>query len=218
MEGMEFDRQIEAIVKQLTEQFNLAISVAVDEDKSFEQGETIFREAVAVLEYYSCLDSAVEQLVNFSKVAFFRKKYDKALFYAIEAVNKKESGCGDATDNLHAMAYKLFELVLVESSETMCGLTFDDLQEILVPEDYCEALKNIYNASKQAHTEEDKLLLAQVLKKVTLEVMRQGLRKKKQGETDKALLLLKTVQPFLNPKRAEVIAAEIEKLEGTGSE
>jgi len=216
--GTEFDRQIEAIVEQLTEQFNLAISTAVDESKDFEQGENIFREAVAVLEYYNCVDSAIEQLVNFSKVAFFRRRYDRALFYAIEAINMSENGCVEAAVNLHAMAYKLFEMVLVETSETMCGVTFDDLQEVLIPEDYCEALRNIYSISKQVQTPEEQQFLAQVLKKVTLEVMRQGLRKKKQGETDKALLLLKTVHPFLNPKRAEVIGSEIEKLEGISGE
>lgn len=209
------DKQVAVIVDQLAEQFNLAISVAVDEKRTFEQGESIFREAVAVLDYYSCGEIAAEQMVNFSKVAFFRKQYDKALYYAVEAADR---GRQSAADNLHAMAFRLFELVLVESSETIRGVDFEDLQDVLVPEDYCRALQNVYRAARQTKTEEGRQFLAGVLKKLTHEVTRQGLRREKNGDVHGALLLQKTVLPFLNPKRAAVIAAEIKKLEENISE
>ena len=209
------DKQVAAIVDQLAEQFNLAISVAVDENRTFEQGESIFREAVAVLDYYSCGEIAAEQTVNFSNLAFFRKQYDKALYYAAEAADR---GGQSAADNLHAMAFRLFELVLVESAETMRGVDFEDLQDILIPEDYCLALQNVYRSARQTKTEEGRQFLAGVLKKLTHEVTRQGLRREKNGDVRGALLLQKTVLPFLNPKRAAVIAAEIKKLEENGSE
>ena len=69
-----FDEQIELIVKQLIEKINTAISFALDESKSFEQAELIFNEAITVLVYYQCGDTAAEQLINFSKIAYFRKE------------------------------------------------------------------------------------------------------------------------------------------------
>lgn len=209
------DKQIEAIVEQLVERFNLAISIAVDDNKKFEQGEEIFQESIAVLEYYSCNDIAADQLVNFSKVAFFRKVYDKALYYAGEAVAKSESQDKEETaaDNLHAMAFKIFEIILVSSEEKPGGVGFEEVQEFLTPEDYCKAIQNVYGVSRKSMAQEEKLFLAEVLKKLSFEVMRQGLRQEKCGDKKDALLLFRTVLPFLNPKRASVISAEIRKLE-----
>ena len=67
----EFELRINEIVKQLRERFNLAIAQAVDEKKTFEDGEAIFSDTLAVLDYYNCFDLESDQLVNFSKVAFF---------------------------------------------------------------------------------------------------------------------------------------------------
>lgn len=214
----ELDRKLSDLTDQLAEQFNLAISTAVDENKTFAQGEQIFRDAIAVLDYYGCGETAAEQLVNFSKVAYFRKEYRKALSYASEAVSRQGDAAHGPLDHLHAMAYRLFELVLVDSENTMDGLTLEDLQEILVPEDYCQALKNVYRAAKQVKSGEEQKFLAEMLRKLAIETVRQGIRREKAGEYAEALLLFQTVLPFLNPKRAAVIAEEIRKLEENSGE
>ena len=218
MGEQELDSQVKAIADQLAEQFNLAISIAVDENQSFAQGESIFRDAISVLNYYNCTEVAVEQLNNFAKAAFFRKEYGKALYYAAEAWNRSECRNSKVGADLHAMAFRLLELVMVESPETMCGVGFEDLQDILTPEDYCQALRNIYCDAKKVKTAEDRQFLAGILRKITLETMRQGIRREKLGDFPAAMQLLKTALPFLNPKRAAVITEEIKKLEESSYE
>ena len=215
----EFELRINEIVKQLRERFNLAIAQAVDEKKTFEDGEAIFSDTLAVLDYYNCFDLESDQLVNFSKVAFFRKKYDKALYYATEAVNKAKSQerKDAASENLHSMAFKIFEILLVTTEDFHEQIDFDGLQEYLLPEDYCMAMKNTYGARKRIKTDEDKNFLTGVLKTLSQELVKQGIRQKKNGNTEGALLLFKTVFPYLNPKRAAIISKEIREMEAVNA-
>ncbi|MBP5222252.1 MAG: hypothetical protein J6Z35_03715 [Lachnospiraceae bacterium] len=214
----DLDRRIETIADQLAERFNLAISKAVDEKNRFEDGEEIFRDTIAVLDYYNCNDIESDQLLNFSKVAFFRKKYDKALFYAAEAVAKSETDGRkkNAEENLHAMAFKIFEILLVTTEDFHDQIDFEGLQEYLMPEDYCAAIRNTYSARKNIKTQEDKTFLTGVLSKLSQELIRQGVRQEKCGNREGALLLFRTVFPFLNPKKAAAVSKEIEKMEAVG--
>ena len=211
----ELDKKVAFIVDQLVERFNLAISTAVDEKKSFDQGEEIFLDTIAVLEYYDCGDIATEQIINFSKVAFFRKEYKKALAYGMKAVDvsktneKKET----AYMNLHEMSFKLLEILLVTTEDLKEQVTFEDIQEFLTTEDYCVAMRNTYAARKKIKTDEDKEFLAGVLNKLSKELMRQGVRQEKCGNNKDAVLLFRTVTPFLPPKKAKLVTAEIEKME-----
>lgn len=209
-----FDEQVELIVKQLIEKINTAISFALDESKSFEQAESIFNEAITVLEYYQCGDTAAEQLINFSKIAYFRKECRKGLLFASDAVEKSasEEMRNKALDNVHNMAFKLLEYILVNENSSDC-ISFDDIQDFITPQDYCLALQNAYEAKTRIKTKEDQTFLTGVLTKLSLEMLRQGLRQEKNKNYMDALLLLKTVLPFLNPKRAELVSKEIEKLE-----
>ncbi|MCR5458962.1 MAG: hypothetical protein K6F51_03595 [Acetatifactor sp.] len=215
----DFEQRIGEIVKQLTERFNLAIAQAVDEKKTFEDGEKIFRDTIAVLDYYNCFDLESEQYENFSKVAFFRKKYDKAIYYATEAVRiaKAKERIDQATQNLHSMAFKIFEILLVTTEDFHEQIDFEGLQDYLMPEDYCIAIKNTYGARKQFKTQEDKTYLSGILKKLSQELIRQGIRQKNNGNTDGALLLFRTVSPFLNPKRAAIISNEIREMEAVNA-
>jgi len=215
----ELDQRIGAIVKQLTERFNLAIANAVDEKKTFEDGEEIFRDTIAVLDYYNCFDQESDQLENFSKVAFFRKKYDKALYYATESVRKGKSAerVEKASENLHSMAFKIFEILLVTTEDFHEQIDFEGLQDYLMPEDYCRAIKNTYGARKRIHTDEDKKYLSGVLKTLSQELIKQGIRQKKNGNNEGALLLFKTVFPFLNPKRAAIVSKEIQEMEAVNA-
>jgi hypothetical protein len=209
-----FDEQVELIVKQLIEKINTAISFALDESKSFEQAELIFNEAITVLVYYQCGDTAAEQLINFSKIAYFRKECRKGLLFASDAVEKSasEEMRNKALDNVHNMAFKLLEYILVNENSSDC-ISFDDIQGFITPQDYCLALQNAYEAKTRIKTKEDQTFLTGVLTKLSLEMLRQGLRQEKNKNYMEALLLLKTVLPFLNPKRAELVSKEIEKLE-----
>ena len=209
-----FDEQVELIVKQLIEKINTAISFALDESKSFEQAESIFNEAITVLEYYQCGDTAAEQLINFSKIAYFRKECRKGLLFASDAVEKSasEEMRNKALDNVHNMAFKLLEYILVNENSSDC-ISFDDIQGFITPQDYCLALQNAYDAKTRIKTKEDQTFLTGVLTKLSLEMLRQGLRQEKNKNYVDALLLLRTVLPFLNPKRAELVSKEIEKLE-----
>lgn len=209
-----FDEQVELIVKQLIEKINTAISFALDESKSFEQAELIFNEAITVLVYYQCGDTAAEQLINFSKIAYFRKECRKALLFASDAVEKStsEEMRNKALDNIHNMAFKLLEYILINENSKEC-ITFEDVQGFIMPQDYCLALQNAYDAKTRIKTKEDQTFLTGVLTKLSLEMLRQGLRQEKNKNYVDALLLLRTVLPFLNPKRAELVSKEIEKLE-----
>lgn len=211
----ELDKQLEAIVDQLAERFNLAISLAVDEEKTFDQGEQVFQEALAVLEYYNCNNLVADQLINFSKVAFFRKKYDRALYYAAIATEKAnvQDKIEMAHQNLHGMAFKILDLLLMHEDDAISVIDYEDLQEFLIPEDYCHALRNVYHSFQCVKSQEEKDFLSEVIKKLSLEVMKQGIRQEKKNHTDAALLLFKTALPFLNPKRAEIIKNEINKIE-----
>lgn len=206
-----FEEQLEMIVNQLKERFNLAIATAVDDKKSFDEAELIFQEAIGVLDCYHCYDVIAEQTMNFSKVAFFRQKYVKALYYASLAVEKSKlrESVEKNSENLHSMAYKCFEIILMRED---VEISFEDIEQFLVPEDYCVALLNMSEGIKHIHAETDKAFLAGVLKKLSLEVMRQGLRQEKEENKTEALKLFEMVLPFLNPKRAEIIAKEIKKL------
>lgn len=214
MASVGFDEQIELIVKQLTEKINMAISYALDEKKSFEQAELIFNEAISVLVYYKCGDVASEQLINFSNISFFRKECGKALVYASDAVEKSvsESVREKASNHIHNMAFKLLEYILVNDDDKI-NISFEDIQGFVSPEDYCMALQKAYEATKRIKTKDDQSFITGVLNKLSLEVLRQGLRQKKNENYFEALMLLKAVKPFLNPKRAEVVSNEIEKLE-----
>lgn len=209
-----YDEQIELIVKQLTEKINMAISFALDETKTFEQAESIFKEAVTVLEYYHCGDTAAEQLINFSKIAYFRKECRKALLYASDAVEKSvsENVRNKSLANIHDMSFKLLEFILV-NEDNKINVTFDDVQEFITPDDYCLALQKAYEATSRIKTKDDQQFLTGVLWKLSLEVLRQGLRQEKKKNYADALILLKATLPFLNSKRSEVVSKEIEKLE-----
>ncbi|SHK67749.1 hypothetical protein [Fibrobacter sp. UWH4] len=214
-----FDEQIEMIVKQLTEKINMAISFALDETKTFEQAESIFKEAITVLEYYQCGDTAAEQLMNFSKVAYFRKECRKALLFASDAVEKciSDDMRNKALDNVHSMAFKLLEFILVNENDKM-KVTFEDVQGFIMPQDYCLALQKAYEATDRIKTKDDQTFLTSVLTKLSLEVLKQGLRREKNGDYADALMLLKAVLPFLNSKRAEIVSKEIEKMENMDHE
>lgn len=211
----DFERQIEDLVKRLTERFNLAIASAVDEKKTFEDGESIFCDALAVLDYYNCHDLESDQLVNFSKVAFFRKKYAKALYYASEAVRKGKTDerVENASRNLHSMAFKLFEILLVTTEDFHDQIDFESLQEYLLPEDYCMAMKNTFASRKNIKSDEDKAFLTSLLKKLSQELIRQGFRQKENGNAEGALLLFNTVIPYVTPKKARVLSSEMKELE-----
>lgn len=219
MNPAKFDEQIELIVKQLTEKINMAISFAVDESKTFEQAEAIFNEAITVLEYYQCGDIAAEQLINFSKVAYFRKECRKALVLASDAVEKSSSDNvrEKALDNVHNMAFKLLEYIIVNDDDKI-NIAFEDVQGFIMPQDYCMALQKAYEATSRIKTKEDQVFITGVLSKLSLEVLRQGLRQEKNNNYADALLLLKAVRPFLNPKRTEIVCREIEKLECMNNE
>ncbi|MCL4102511.1 MULTISPECIES: hypothetical protein [unclassified Fibrobacter] len=210
-----FDEQIEQIVKQLTEKINMAISFALDESKSFEQAEAIFNEAITVLEYYQCGDTAAEQLINFSKITYFRKECRKALLFATDAVEKSvtDNVREKASNNLHDMAFKLLEYIVI-NDKGQINVTFDDVQSFLVPQDYCNALQKAYEARNLIKTKNDLVFVTNALKKLSMEVLRQGLRQEKDGHFADSLSLLKNVLPFLNVKRAEIVNKEIEKMEG----
>lgn len=210
-----FDEQIEQIVKQLTEKINMAISFALDESKSFEQAEAIFNEAITVLEYYQCGDTAAEQLINFSKITYFRKECKKALLFATDAVEKSvtDNVREKASNNLHDMAFKLLEYIVI-NDKGQINVTFDDVQSFLVPQDYCNALQKAYEARNLIKTKNDLVFVTNALKKLSMEVLRQGLRQEKDGHFADSLSLLKNVLPFLNVKRAEIVNKEIEKMEG----
>lgn len=214
MANIGYDEQIELIVKQLTEKINMAISFALDETKTFEQAESIFKEAVTVLEYYHCGDTAAEQLINFSKIAYFRKECRKALLYASDAVEKSvsENVRNKSLANIHDMSFKLLEFILV-NEDNKINVTFDDVQEFITPDDYCLALRKAYEATSRIKTKDDQQFLTGVLWKLSLEVLRQGLRQEKKKNYADALILLKATLPFLNSKRSEVVSKEIEKLE-----
>ncbi|OWV08105.1 MULTISPECIES: hypothetical protein [unclassified Fibrobacter] len=210
-----FDEQIEQIVKQLTEKINMAISFALDESKSFELAEAIFNEAITVLEYYQCGDTAAEQLINFSKITYFRKECRKALLFATDAVEKSvtDNVREKASNNLHDMAFKLLEYIVI-NDKGQINVTFDDVQSFLVPQDYCNALQKAYEARNLIKTKNDLVFVTNALKKLSMEVLRQGLRQEKDGHFADSLSLLKNVLPFLNVKRAEIVNKEIEKMEG----
>ncbi|SDB15028.1 hypothetical protein SAMN02910298_00802 [Pseudobutyrivibrio sp. YE44] len=215
MADLAFEEQVKAVGNQLKERINLAISIAVDEDKEFKQAEEVFQEAMTVLSFYNCNDVIVEQLVNFSKVAYCRELFDKALYYAEEAVRKSVAVEGRLTaeENLHSMAYRIFELILV-APERMNGIVeIEEVEDFLKPEDFCFALDNSYNAKKQIRTEDDKVFVSTILKQISLEIMRQGLRYERNGDKEAALKLFRAVMPYLNDKRAELISEEIKKLE-----
>lgn len=211
----DLDKKVELIVNQLVERFNMATQIALDENKKFEQAQEIFEETLAVLDYYGCNENTADQLINFSKVAFFRKYYDKALGYATQAVSKsvgtqKENA---ASCNLHDMAFKIFENILVANDDENLGVNFDDVEEYLNPEDYCTALKHTYMSKERIKTNEDRDFFAKVFKKLTIEVMRQGIRYGNKGQAQDGLKLLKMVQPFLTQKRAQAVEQEIKKME-----
>lgn len=215
----EFEYRISEIVKQLKERFNMAISEAVNEKKTFEDGEKIFTDTISVLDYYNCFDLESDQLVNFSKVAFFRKKYDKALYYATEAIQKAKSQerIDAATENLHSMAFRIFEILLVTTEDFHDQIDLEDLQDYLTPEDYCIAMKNTFGARNKIKTDEDRNFISGVIKTLSQELVKQGIRQKKNGDTKSALLLFKTVFPYLNPKRAAIISNEIQEMEAANA-
>ena len=210
-----FDKQVKVLGDQLKERINLAISIAVDEDKEFIQAEEVFQESITVLTYYNCIEAVVDQLINFSKVAYFRELFVKALYYADDAVRKSNTDelKKKAAENLHSMAFRMFELYVVEPEKMQKKLDIADIEEYLEPQDYCLALENAYKANKHIKTEDDKNFVSSVLKRISLEVMRQGLKYERNEEIDSALLLLKAVIPYLNEKRANIINDEIRKME-----
>ena len=110
------------------------------------------------------------------------------------------------------MSFKLLVYILVNNNESI-NITFEEIQNFLLPQDYCFALQKAYEATSRIKTKDDQIFIKGVLSKLSLEILRQGLRQEKNNNYADALLLLKTDLPFLNHKRAEIISNEIKKLE-----
>lgn len=214
MSGEDYSRQVEAIVGQMKERINLAIGIAADEKHTFEEGEKIFREVLAALEQYECYDIAADQLVNFSKVAYFRGMGGKALALAGEAAGKavSESTKTAAGANLYGMAYKLLEVVLSLPADAPDAALLAEIEQILAPDDYIRALRKTAASARAADSEKRKSM-ADFARRLSMEVLRQGIRYEKMGDNKEAARLLREALPFLNPKRAAVVQKELERLE-----
>ena len=215
MNEAEFNRTAEALIGQMKERVNLAIATAVDEKHSLEEAEAILREVIDALKFYDSADIAADQLVNFSKVAFFRGGYSRALALAREAAvtGVSERNRVLAADNLHKLAYSLLERVLCLPREDPETELLEELDQILTPADYCSALRRAAATAAGTGDEEAKRGLAGFVRELSLEVLRQGLRAEKRGDNEAARMLLRQALPFLNPKRAAVVAKALEKLE-----
>lgn len=220
MNEAEFNRVAEALISQMKERVNLAIATAVDEKHSLEEGEAIFREVVDALKYYDSADIAADQLVNFSKVAFFRGGYRRALALAMEAAETavSERNRIQAEDNLHSLAYSLLERAICLPAEDPEAEVLRELDQVLTPSDYCGALRRAAAAASGAVDEEAKRGLAGFVREFSLEVLRQGLRAERRGDNEAAGMLLRQALPFLNSKRAAVVKKELEKLEAMDHE
>ncbi len=220
MNEAEFNRAAETMIGQMKERVNLAIATAVDEKHSLEEAETILREVVDALKYYDSADIAADQLVNFSKVAFFRGDYRRALALAREAAETgvSERNRTQAAENLHSLAYSLLERAICLPTDDPEADVLGELDQVLTPADYCGALRRAAAAAAGAEDEEAKRGLAGFVRELSLEVLRQGLRAEKRGDNKAAGTLLRQALPFLNPKRAAVVKKELEKLEAMDHE
>lgn len=214
MSGTDFSKQVEVIVGHMKERINLAIGIAADEKHTFGEGEKIFREVLAALEQYQCCDIAADQLVNFSKVACFRGEWSKALVLAEEAVEKAVSGKAkaDANANLHGMACLLLENVLSLPVDAPEAALLAEIEQILTPDEYTGALRKTAAAVRNADSEKRKRMV-DFAHRLSMEVLRQGIRQEKMGNKNAAEELFRGALPFLNSKRAAVVQKELEKLE-----
>lgn len=215
MNDKEWDSKLKTLVQQMKERINLAIATAVDEQREFEEGEAILREVLAALEFYECYDIISEQLVNFSKVAYYRGKYSKALSFAQEAVEKGKSDKTKSSSqtNLHDIAYRLLEDALRLHSDNSGAGFYAELEQVLTPDDYCKALRKTAEAITKAKDENERGKMEEFTRNLSLEVLRQGIRQEKMGDNETAKRLFRQTLPFLNSKRAAVVKQEIEKLE-----
>lgn len=220
MNDAELDKRIDALVSQMKERINLAIGVAADETHSFEEGEAILREVLDALKRYECHDVAADQLVNFSKVAYFRGNCRKTLALAREAAETARSAQTkrETESSLRQTAYRLLELSIDAAPDAPEARLVTELEQVLTPEDYCKALRKSAAAVTKTEEGESRSEITGFVHRLSLELLRQGLRQEKLGNTDAAKLLLRQTLPFLNPKRAELVSKELEKLENLSHE
>ncbi len=178
MKDAGYDQKAEAMIAQMKERVNLAIATAVDERHSLEEGEAILREVLDALMFYNSADIAAEQMVNFSKVALFRGGYRMALSMAREAVETaaSEQARAKSADNLHGLAYSLLERSLRLPQEDPEAQVVRELEQVLTPEDYCGALRRTAAAVSAAGSGEERSRMAEFVRSLSLEVLRQGLR------------------------------------------
>ena len=215
MENAKLTEQLQLIVHQMMERFNLVTAMALDEKYHFEDAEKQFKELIMILETYRCYDLAADQMMNFSKVAFFREQYYKALQYAEAAAAKGTSSekTTEAESSLHDMAYKILEISVQAPKDSEEARLISEVEKHLTSEDYCNALENVRRSIEMAASEEASNNVKAFARLLSLEVLRQGLRQEKLCNWTEALKLLRCVCPFLNEKRAMLVKKEIKKLE-----